>query len=159
VKNSNYLILVIEDEEEVRTSIVHLLRSVGFRVVEARDGKQGMAEMREHDVRLVVTDILMPEMDGLEVVMEVRKFYPGTKIVAISKGLEYLTLASTLGAHATIAKPFQAADLLDAIRRTGVEKQSCEPGALYAKPPAPPRARITLPAPWSTLFAIDPQFV
>ena len=116
-------ILVIDDEDEVRTSIVNLLRNTGFTVVEAPNGRRGMEQLSQHYVTLVLTDILMPEMDGLEVVMEIRRSHPTKKIVAMSKGLDLLRLAKALGAHATVAKPFEARDLLDTISRVSQNQQ------------------------------------
>jgi len=124
VKDNKAPILVIEDEEETRTSIAHFLRSAGFTVIEASDGKQGMARLRQTDVKLIITDILMPEMDGLEVVIELKKWYPSKRVIAMSKGPELLSLARALGAHATVAKPFEAKDLLNTISQIENEEKS-----------------------------------
>ena len=158
MKNRIASILVIEDEDDVRTSIVQMLRSTGFSVVDACDGRKGMAQLRQHNVTLIITDILMPEMDGLEVVIEMRKSHPAKKVLAISKGPELLQLATALGAHATLAKPIQAGDLLDAIRRLDTDEELQIAGsdpALLEKPEpeaaTPDSARTSPAEPWMDL--------
>ena len=121
-------ILVIDDEADVRTPIAHILKSTGWEVFEARDGNQGMAQLRRHTISVVITDILMPEMDGIEVVIEMRKFHQDKKILAISKSHDLLRLASLLGAHAIMSKPLDPIELVKVVNRliSGEERGSTE---------------------------------
>ncbi|WP_413203572.1 response regulator [Rhodospirillum sp. A1_3_36] len=113
-------ILVIDDEDLARFTLREMLVSLGHEVLEARDGREGLARLGPGGVDLVVTDILMPNMDGVEFVMTARKDWPNLKVIAISGGgrtrnLDFLELAKDYGAAATLSKPFNKADLLSAL--------------------------------------------
>jgi CheY-like chemotaxis protein len=113
-------ILLIDDEEPVRDMMRQTLERAGYEVTEAEDGRRGMAQLRQQPVDLVITDILMPEQEGIETIRMLRKEFPQVKILAISGGgkkgkLEVLPIAQTFGAHRTLAKPFERKDLLDAV--------------------------------------------
>src|ERR1700749_2894690 len=115
-------ILLIEDDDQLRTLLKRLLTSSGYEVWEARDG-QGVVRMyEEHQPDLVITDIVMPEKEGLEVIMELRRRDRKVKIITISGGGQingeaYLMVARKLGVQHTLAKPFNNADFLEAVRR------------------------------------------
>ncbi|RMF90686.1 MAG: response regulator [Nitrospinota bacterium] len=114
-------ILVIDDEAPVRRMLRQTLEYAGYTVVEAEDGKEGLKQYRAEPADLVITDILMPEKEGLETIRELRREFPETKIIAISGGgrsgvLDFLNVAEKLGAHRTFHKPFSLQDLLTAIR-------------------------------------------
>jgi DNA-binding NtrC family response regulator len=109
-------ILVIDDDTMLREVLRHGLERVGHQVSEARDGKTGLAVHQVDPVDLVITDIIMPGMEGLETIMELQRRFPSTKIIAISgggmgKAGDYLALASKLGAHRIVPKPFAMATL------------------------------------------------
>ncbi len=113
-------ILVIDDEAPVRDMMRQTLERAGYEVIEAGDGRQGMARLRQQPADLVITDILMPEQEGIETIRMLRKEFPEIKILAISGGgkkgnMEVLPIARTFGAHRTLAKPFERKDLLDAV--------------------------------------------
>ena len=113
-------ILVIDDEVLVRDMLRQTLERAGYEVTDAGDGKQGIVQLREQPVDLVITDILMPEQEGIETIGILRKDFPQVKILAISGGgrkgtLEVLPAAQALGAHRTVAKPFERKELLDAV--------------------------------------------
>jgi CheY-like chemotaxis protein len=115
-------ILFIEDEEALRRILCGVLADVGYDVREADNGRSGLNQLREDPVDLVITDIVMPEIDGIEVVQVVRRLYPATKIIAMAGGSPssaqcYLKMARLLGADAVLAKPFTAAKLLAAVRK------------------------------------------
>ena len=78
---------------------------------EAADGRKGIAQLAEFDADIVITDIVMPDMDGMEVIRDIHAGYPEVKIIAISGGgrlqpESYLDVAQVLGVHATLKKPF-----------------------------------------------------
>jgi CheY-like chemotaxis protein len=115
-------ILVIDDEESVRALFVKALQGDGHNVLEAPDGKIGLDLLRKNKPDLVVTDILMPEADGLEAIMAIRKEHPGIKVIAVSGGGKFpaeacLSLAEKLGAAEVLDKPVKLAELLGAVRR------------------------------------------
>ena len=113
-------ILVIDDEPAVRDMMRQTLERAGYEVDDAGDGRQGMVQLRQQPVDLVITDILMPEQEGIETIRMLRKEFPQVKILAISGGgkkgqLDVLPVAQAFGAHSTLAKPFERKDLLDAV--------------------------------------------
>jgi DNA-binding response OmpR family regulator len=113
-------ILVIDDDDLVRRTVAKILRSDGHEVVCAGDGIAGMRVFREQAPELVVTDIIMPEREGIETILAIRRENPKVKIIAISGGgqfgeVEVLKMAQLLGADDVIAKPFRAEELLSRI--------------------------------------------
>jgi len=113
-------ILLIEDDESVRTLLFLALVHVGHTVVEARNGREGLELFRQGGVDLVITDIVMPEKEGFEVLMKIRKKNPALKIIAISGGglhnaAHYLQTAKLLGAAKVLAKPFSNETLMAAV--------------------------------------------
>lgn len=111
-------ILVIEDDEDLRRVLEQTLVSAGYQVRTAEDGKQAIPLCRAQAPDLVITDIYMPNKDGLEVIMELRAGFPRVKIVAISGQISrknMLPVAGTLGAIRTLAKPFDPSELLAAV--------------------------------------------
>ncbi|MGE9297360.1 MAG: response regulator [Puniceicoccales bacterium] len=113
-------ILIIDDQPEVRAMLSLMLKRAGHETLEAKDGRRGLSVVASYKLDLVVTDILMPEKEGIETIIELRKTFPTLKIIAISGGgdgrnFDYLPMAERLGAHATLKKPFSNQDLLSAI--------------------------------------------
>jgi DNA-binding response OmpR family regulator len=113
-------ILIIDDDDPLRSMLAKTLTGVGHMVVEACDGKQGLRIFSQTVVELVLTDIVMPEKDGLEVLMELRKLRPTVKIIAMSGGVrgssaDCLRLAQHLGAAKVLSKPFSIETLISAI--------------------------------------------
>jgi hypothetical protein len=100
-------ILVADDEAGVRGFLRTALEQGGYEVIEAEDGKQALRQARAGGVDLVITDIIMPEQEGIETIQALRKEIPGIGIIAISGRFEgpYLKMAGVLGADAVLAKP------------------------------------------------------
>ncbi|MEI6899237.1 MAG: response regulator [Bacteroidota bacterium] len=115
-------ILLIDDEKDFRDGMKVLLEIYGYEVRIAENGSAGYCLRAETNFDLIITDILMPEMDGLELILKVRSVSPNAKIIAISgggKGLnatDYLKLSVSLGADRALRKPFQMLELLDTIK-------------------------------------------
>lgn len=114
-------ILVIDDEELARFTVREILESAGHEVVEARDGVEGLAMQRAQRCDLVVTDVIMPRKEGVEMIIEMKQEQPALRIIAISGGgrtrnLDFLKLAKEFGADKVLAKPFSADDLIGAVR-------------------------------------------
>lgn len=89
-------ILVIDDEPQVRAMLRQMLEREGYEVVEAEEGEEGMRRYREQPVDLVITDILMPQKEGIETIRALRRTNPGVKIIAISGGGRMSKLDSCL---------------------------------------------------------------
>jgi len=103
-------ILLIETEKHARNLFAQLLRQNGYEVLEAENGRKCVEQLFDESVDLVVTNMIMPEMDGVETIVAVRERYPETKILAISaNGIssadDCWRIAKALGAHKTLAKP------------------------------------------------------
>lgn len=111
-------ILVAEDDEQVRSVIRMALESNGYDVCEAANGEEAVRACQTAPFDLVIADILMPEMDGLETIMFLRKEMKDVKIIAISGSENQLFLnnAAGLGATSILPKPFSPAQLLTAVR-------------------------------------------
>jgi len=115
------LILVIDDEEPVRTVLRQMLEKEGYEVEEAPDGAVGLSLLQDHPIDLVITDLFMPEKEGIETMREVQRSFPQVKIIAMSGGgrmgkLDFLPMAESFGAQRTLAKPFERKELLETVR-------------------------------------------
>ena len=113
-------ILVIDDDRAMRGTIRKILEHDGHEVREAEDGRKGLASFRADPVDVVVTDLIMPEQEGIETIMELRALAPGVRILAVSGGLSpetdgRLDDAQALGADASLAKPFTVDQLRNAV--------------------------------------------
>jgi len=115
-------ILIVEDTRLMRESLVDVLTSVGHEVVTADDGAQAVELVAAgDDFDLIVTDIIMPEMDGIQAILEIQTMQPAARIIAISGGsarlekAQGLETARRLGAVAVLEKPFEVDTLLAAI--------------------------------------------
>lgn len=113
-------ILIIEDDAPVRKIICRMLEREGHEVMEARDGEGGITIFHNQQVDLVITDIVMPNKEGLETIKELKKVDPDITIIAISgggkiPGSHYLLLAKQFGASYTFEKPFNWKQLIDSV--------------------------------------------
>jgi CheY-like chemotaxis protein len=114
-------VLVVDDEDQVRQLIRETLEQAGYGVQEARDGKEGLERYRVKPTDLVIMDILMPDQDGLESIMTLRREFPTSRVIAITGGsdmigiLNFLDVAKMLGARRTLQKPFEMKTLLDTV--------------------------------------------
>lgn len=116
-------VLIIDDEDLVRAALKRTLVLEGYEVSEARDGKEGLRLYRQHRSDLVITDLFMPEKEGIETILELRREFPAAKIIAMSGGarsgtVDLLPAAKQLGANLTLSKPFEIDALLVAIKQT-----------------------------------------
>jgi CheY-like chemotaxis protein len=116
-------ILVIDDDEQIRRMIKWVLQKEGHQVLEARDGSEGIALCRHLPVDLIITDILMPDKDGLDVLVEIRAECPDANIVAMSGGGTVMSsagclhLAADLGAREVLTKPIAKKRLLEVVNK------------------------------------------
>ena len=115
-------ILLVEDEEQLRSMLKEVLQSAGHLVREAENGKIALNVYAERPAELVITDLIMPEKEGLEIIRELKRGKAKVKIIAISGGgrndaQDYLDLARRFGADRTIAKPFSNREILEVIEK------------------------------------------
>lgn len=113
-------VLIVEDDKELREMISFSLAKRKFTVIEANNGKDAIMHFKPSITDLVVTDLIMPEEDGLKVIMKLREMKPSIKVIAISGGGKagpgnYLNLAKALGADVIYSKPFSINDLISRV--------------------------------------------
>jgi two-component system response regulator (stage 0 sporulation protein F) len=112
-------ILIIDDEEPIRALLRTTLEAAGYEVIEAANGRIGLALYRHKPADLVITDIVMPELNGLDMLLELTREFIHAKVIAMSGAGEKqhdLDVAKLLGARRTFQKPFSMPQLLDAVR-------------------------------------------
>ncbi len=110
-------ILIIEDQAPVRTLLRRVLEEAGYRVEEAVNGREGLTRFRTQPADLVITDLAMPEMTGLEVILELTRAFLDVKVIAMSGASpDELQAARLLGARHTFPKPFDLPALLRAVQ-------------------------------------------
>lgn len=119
---TGHRILVVDDDPGIRRVLHILLSRAGYRVTQARDGLEALRLWRDQTSDLVITDLHMPEKNGIETILELLTHSPGTRIIAMSGGgqtkrLDLLANATMLGAVLTIEKPFTLNDMMDLVRR------------------------------------------
>jgi CheY-like chemotaxis protein len=113
-------ILIIDDDEQIRAVLRLVLEKAGYLVMEASNGREGLRRFRQTPTALVITDLLMPDQDGLEVTRALHREAPHVKIIVLTGGseeLDYLDAAKFLGAHRTMKKPVTAAEVLQAVQQ------------------------------------------
>lgn len=113
-------ILIVDDEELVRLTIRQFLERAGHEVTEAGNGNEGLRQVEAVRPDLVISDIIMPDREGIETIHKIRQDHPGIKIIAISGGgrigtTDFLEIAAKVGADRTLAKPFTRDTLLQAV--------------------------------------------
>ena len=114
-------ILIIDDDEQMRNLLCRTMEYAGFNVEAASDGRKGLRLFEESPYDLVITDLIMPEQEGMETITFLRKNHPEVKIIAISGGGRigpdtYLPAALELGADRAFAKPFPIDDIINAVK-------------------------------------------
>lgn len=111
-------VLLIDDDESYRGLLKIILESGGYEIVEAEDGKEGLKKLAESSIDLVITDIMMPEKDGIEVLVELKKRHNKLPVFAISGKEEmYLKTAQLLGACEVFKKPICPEAIITAVKK------------------------------------------
>ena len=111
-------ILLVDDEELLRAGVQEMLELQGYAVITAPNGQQAMACLNDHSIDLVITDLVMPKMDGVDFVQQLRQVRPDVPVIVVSGstgnimqryGIDSIQVT---GANASLSKPFKGADLL-----------------------------------------------
>lgn len=115
-------ILLIDDDNHFREMFSELLRRNNYEVIETNDGRNALPLYENHQPDLVITDIIMPDKEGIETILDLKKKHPNAKIIAISGGgrtnaMDNLRSARLLGASLSFEKPFDHAEILDSISK------------------------------------------
>lgn len=114
-------ILIIDDEEQVRDLLQGICQAEGYETVVAPNGKEGVEKNRSQPADVIITDLIMPDKEGIETIIELKRDFPESKIIAISGGgslspKNYLVIATRMGAAYTFTKPLDLITLLSAIK-------------------------------------------
>jgi len=114
------VVLIIEDDKELREMLKTALVRKDFTVLEAENGREAIMHFKPGVTDLVITDLIMPEEDGLKVIIKIKELKPSIKVIAISGGGKagpgsYLNMAKAFGADAIFPKPFSVNDLIEKI--------------------------------------------
>ena len=117
------LVLLVDDEPVVRQTLRKMLQRAGHEVVEGANGLEGLRHLEALAIELVLTDIIMPVMNGVEFIKQARRLRPSLTMIAMSGGsrtenIDHLLAARAHGASLTLNKPFRADDLYQAIARS-----------------------------------------
>ncbi len=117
---STIKILVVEDEDLFADMVRRVLASMGHEAVHARNGKEAMKLFDPQTISLVLTDLIMPDMEGVELIVALRRIHPSVKVIAMTGGgcnrpEMYLPIAKRVGAMKTLAKPFSMEELQQAV--------------------------------------------
>lgn len=113
-------IMIIDDDDQFRKMLNRTLAKAGHTVTEASNGSQGIKSFSQNPTDVIITDIIMPDKEGIETIMELRQKSPSVKIIAVSGGgrvgsRSYLDLARKLGAERTFSKPIDRKEIVDAV--------------------------------------------
>ncbi|MCK4950267.1 MAG: response regulator [Gammaproteobacteria bacterium] len=114
-------VLVVDDEESVRDMVTKMIEPAGYDVIEAGNGAEACDACKEAPVDLIITDIVMPEKNGIDLIMDVKKEFPDIPVIAISGGggitgrYDYLEIAKLVGAKNILKKPFSMKELRSAV--------------------------------------------
>ncbi|MCL5744658.1 MAG: response regulator [Acidobacteria bacterium] len=110
-------ILVVDDDDDVRKVLRLMLESGNYRVLEAVDGRMALRRVHDENIDLVMTDLVMPEQEGIETIQAIRRECPSLKVIAMSGafGGGFLHMAKLLGAHSTLQKPLRLEVVLRAV--------------------------------------------
>lgn len=113
-------VLVADDDPALRGFVRHVLSESGFRVLEAGDGAEALTLARRHKVDLVITDLIMPDREGIETIQTFAERHPEVPLIAMSggRGERFLEMAGKLGACAVLHKPFSADTVSNLVRRS-----------------------------------------
>ena len=114
-------ILLVDDDEQLRTMLSEVLKRAGHEVQTACDGDEAIKMFRSNPTDLVITDLIMPNKEGLETIREIRQGFPAVRIIAMSGGGRngpgnYLAVAERFGAQRVLNKPFSHREILEAVR-------------------------------------------
>ena len=123
---SKLKILVVDDEEKIRNALQDILESKGYKVSIAKDGKEGLKQFAALEPGLIITDIIMPDMEGIEFIRAIAKKKKNTPIIVMSGnilGAKFLESARIFGTRACLKKPFTAQELMKTIEKLLINKR------------------------------------
>ena len=120
------LILVIDDDDQIRKMLKELLEDSDYDVIEASGGKEGLEVQRKRRADLIITDIIMPEMSGYDLIIKLQREFPEVKIIAMTGGGDFepvidMDISTKIGAAIILPKPIPKKELLEAVGRLSMK--------------------------------------
>ena len=120
LSRQNIKILIIEDDDVIRITLTNVLKKHGYTTLSAENGNNGLAVFKKENPDIVITDMLMPDKEGLETIIELRALNPKIKIIAMSGGgstqnMAFLQMAEKVGANLLLSKPIKPDQLIAAL--------------------------------------------
>jgi DNA-binding NtrC family response regulator len=111
-------VLIVDDDPGVRQVLASMLNSAGYQTIVAGNGREALEAMSRTPCDVIITDLVMPEQEGIETIKLIREQYPRSKVIAMSGafGGDYLRIAGYLGAHGTLTKPIRLATVLQTVQ-------------------------------------------
>lgn len=115
-------LLVIDDDDQMRQMLKQMLERAGYEIIDAPDGQTGIELYRQNPTDLIITDLIMPQKDGMETIIELKRDFPNVKIIAISGGSramdprDYLHYTTQFGIVHTLTKPFDPKEMIAMIQ-------------------------------------------
>lgn len=118
--SKNERILVVDDDAGVRSVLASMLEVAGYAVQTAANGKEALDLLAVDSFDLIITDLVMPEQEGIETIKILRRDYPQIRVIAMSGafGGDYLKIAGLLGAHSTMPKPLRMEKVLEIVEKS-----------------------------------------
>ena len=141
LNSANKIVLIVDDEEEIRHLLDRIFKKEGFATITAKDAMDALMELQDNDVDIVITDIRMPGMDGLELIGQIHEIKPQMPVVVISGYGTFDTVMDAVdkGAFFFVSKPFNQGSILDAAMK-GLRL----PQPFHEPSPSPPGASLTI---------------
>ena len=116
-------VLIVDDEAAVRGVLVAMLETAGYTVRSASNGREALQVLASEKIDMVITDLVMPEQEGIETIKILHRDYPHVRVIAMSGafGGDYLKIAGLLGAHSTMSKPLRMETVLNTVKKSLAE--------------------------------------
>jgi DNA-binding response OmpR family regulator len=127
-------ILIVDDEIEIREVLKDMLQEEGFDVLEASNGEEAYSMYKQHDIDVVILDLIMPKKDGIKSIIDLTRDFQDVRIIVMSGGgFEQLNMAKRFGAQYVFSKPFRMKEMIDTVHALAAEKRASLPSARYIK--------------------------
>lgn len=127
-------VLIVDDEIEIREVLKDMLKEEGFDVVEAANGDEAYALYSQHEIDVVILDLIMPKKDGIKSIIDLTRDFQDVRIIVMSGGgLEQLNMAKRFGAQYVFSKPFRMKEMMDTVHALAAQKRASLPSSRYLK--------------------------
>lgn len=127
-------VLIVDDEIEIREVLKDMLKEEGFDVLEAANGDEAYTLYSQHEIDVVILDLIMPKKDGIKSIIDLTRDFQDVRIIVMSGGgLEQLNMAKRFGAQYVFSKPFRMKEMMDTVHALAAQKRAPLPTSRYLK--------------------------